>query len=381
MPIERVANFDLPSSMKAVVLKKPTVETPKGLSRYDPISVESVPLPEVAPGHVVVRLYAAALNHRDVFMRQGLYPGIQFNSVCGADGAGLVVAVNPKSPKHSALLGTAVIIPPSVGWDSDPRTPEDITEFRLLGQLPLPGTFAQYIVFNADLVLPIRPSPNASVPLRWSDYAAIPLAGLTAWRAVVTVGRVDKGMKILIPGIGGGVALFAMQFAIAKGAEVVVTSSSPEKIQRAIKLGAKGGVLYTKPTWVKEAQALVPEGYDAVIDGASGSNWTLYQKLLKSGGVLSVYGATAGSTSEVIAPFLWFKHLEIRGVCMGSHREFLEMANFVMDHGIRPVIDTVYNNGFDTIEDAYVKMRDGKQFGKLVVAFGTDEPVGAGSKL
>ncbi|KAJ3114435.1 hypothetical protein HDU96_002105 [Phlyctochytrium bullatum] len=350
-----------PNTMQALVLvESPTPTTP----RYDPVEVRTVACPmqtgdgEAFEGseRVVVRVRAAALNHRDVYIREGNYPGVQYGSVLGADGAGEIVDAG----KTGLSTGSRVVLFPSKGWVEDPAKPENIFEFAMLGHLPLPGTFAEYISVPAEYAIPI---PDH---LSFVEAAAFPVAGVTAWRAVFTLGNLQPGQKVLIPGIGGGVALFALQFAVAAGAEVYVTSSSEEKLRKAVALGAKGGVNYRNAKWAEELEAETGGFFDLVVDGAAGPNVKSYMKLLGPGGTLAVYGAVSGSNGSVNFPYLWFKHQTIKGVCMGSLQEFKEMMAFVSKHKIKPVIAGVYG-GLSNAEKAFELMREGRQFGKLVV--------------
>jgi len=216
--------------MKAVLLKKDTHAD----TGFYQVRVEDVSSPQATPGTVLVQLHAAALNHRDVWMTEGLYPGLQFDSILGSDGAGTVVGLGSEAEK--VWLGKRVIINSSYNWGADEARPGK--GFGILGAKPLPGTLAQFIV------VPVEQLAEIPAHLDFHQAAAIPLAGLTAYRAVFTKGEVKKGSRVLVTGIGGGVALFALQFAVAVGAKVYVTSSSEEKIKKALALGAVGGANY-----------------------------------------------------------------------------------------------------------------------------------------
>ncbi|KAI8849356.1 NAD-binding protein [Chytridium lagenaria] len=335
-----------PTSMQALVLAESAPKESK--DRYDPLVLKTVPIPSDVPeGHVLVKLMAAALNHRDVYIREGNYPAIQYGSILGSDGAGIVVASNPKDPN---IIGKRVVLNPTVGWEEDPETPENIFEFGIMGHLPLPGTFAEYICVpkSAAIQLPEH--------LSFVDGSSFPVAGVTAWRAVFTLGKLKPGHKVLIPGIGGGVALFALQFAIAAGATVYVTSSSDDKIKKAVGLGAEGGVNYRNDSWVSELESESGGFFDLVVDGAAGPNVKSYVRLLKPGGTIAIYGAVSGSTGTINFPYLWFKHLTIKGACMGSLKEFKDMMKFVDQHKIKPVIAGTYRTLGDA-EKAFEIMR------------------------
>ena len=170
--------------------------------------------PTPSAGEALVRIAAAALNHRDVYISHGQYPGIETPIILGSDGCGTVEAV---SGDGADWVGKEVIINPSLNWGDDPRVQGD--DFSILG-LPRSGTFAGYVTVPIEN-LAVKPPHLAA-----EAAAALPLAGVTAWRALMTRGAMRSGDRVLISGVGGGVALFALQFAVAGGAEVYVTSGS-----------------------------------------------------------------------------------------------------------------------------------------------------------
>lgn len=231
-----MADSDLPSSHRAIVMDK--AEGKPG-QVWHPITLKSVPLSPPGPGEVVIKVAATSMQHRDIFLRQSLYPGVTFPSILGSDCVGTVVAAaDPKS----ALLGKEVLPYPAVNWISSEKAPDvPGKEFGILGgtkQTNGKGTFAEYVVVPESHCVE-KPSHLSSV-----DAASLPLGALTAWRAVKTKGRVEKGQNVLITGIGGGVALIALQLAVGLGAKVWVTSGTQEKIDKAKDFGAEGGVSY-----------------------------------------------------------------------------------------------------------------------------------------
>ncbi|KAJ3219856.1 hypothetical protein HDU67_009044 [Dinochytrium kinnereticum] len=233
--------------------------------------------------------------------------------------------------------------------------------------IPLPD----HLTFVEGASFPVAVSHSFKHPLPPSNARPRPRCpnkkkGVTAWRAVFTLGNLKQGQKVLIPGIGGGVALFALQFAVAVGAEVYVTSSSDEKIRRAVEVGAVGGVNYRSENWVQDLESESGGFFDLIVDGAAGPNVKSYVRLLGPGGILAVYGAVSGSNGTINFPYLWFKHLTIKGVCMGSLQEFKDMMKFVEKHKIKPIIAGTVN-GLREAEKAFEIMRQGKQFGKLVI--------------
>ena len=234
-----------------------------------PLEYKTFDLPEVTEDKVVVNLKAAALNRRDLWITKGLYPGIVAPTILGSDGAGLLDD------------GRAVLINPNVDWGSNPAIPSQ--SFNILG-LQNPGTFAEQVVVGADRVHDI-PSH-----LDFEKAAALPLAGLTAYRAVFTQGGLKEGDSILITGVGGGVALLAMQFAVAAGAKVVVSSSSAQKRARALEMGAVEAVDYREKGWSKQLGKSFGQ-FDVVVDGAGGDNFKYLVRLCKPGGTVVSYGS------------------------------------------------------------------------------------------
>ncbi len=318
--------------------------------------IEERPEPEPRAGEVRVRITAAALNRRDVFIRRGLYPSIQWPVIGGSDGCGVVDAVGDE--RHSDLIGRRVVIDPSLEWGDDPRVQGP--DYSILG-MPHQGTFAE------KLCVPRGNVHDAPGHLTDHQAAALPLAGLTAWRAVTTRARLKPGEKVLVTGIGGGVALAALQIARAMGADVWVTSSKPAKLEAAERLGARGGFLYTDDSWRKQA-AKAAGGFDVIIDGAGGAGFGDLIRLLAPAGRLAFYGGTAGKWPAILPQHLFFKQVEILASTMGSHAEFAALCPFVETHGVVPVVDRV----FDLADGAaaFDRLEAGAQFGKVVLAIG-----------
>ena len=292
--------------------------------------------------NVVVNLKAAALNHRDVWIQKGQYAGIKFPTVLGSDGAGV-------------CNGRDVIINPGINWAKNSNVqPEN---FKILG-LPDDGTFAEMVSVPSELLV------EKPTFLSWHEAAALPLAGLTAYRALFTKCQVKKGEKVLISGIGGGVALFAMQFALAIGAEVYVTSGDDAKIEKAISLGAKGGENYNDNAFAKKLQVQTG-GFDVVIDSAAGEGFAQFARLANPGGRIAFFGGTRGNIQNLNPQLIFWKQLSIFGTTMGSAEEFEAMVNLVEKHKIKPIIDSVFElkNGNAALE----KMENGTQFGKIVL--------------
>jgi zinc-binding alcohol dehydrogenase/oxidoreductase len=312
--------------------------------------VLEVPMPVEAPGEVIVRVEAAALNHRDVWIQKGQYAGLKYPIVPGSDGAGIVVAASGAED----WVGKEVIINPALEW-GDSANYQDPALFRILG-LPDDGTFAEYVK------VPVSNLVEKPAHLSFEEAAALPLAGLTAYRGLMTRAGLRAGEKVLITGVGGGVALFALQFAVAAGAEVLVTSGSVEKLDKAMAMGAMGGANYRDTDWVERLKSLAG-AFDVIMDGAAGDGMNELLDLAAPGGRVVLYGATRGNPSQVTARRIFWKQLNVLGSTMGSPEDFEGMLSFVARHRVRPVVDRVF--ALEDGEAAFRWMEEGKQFGKI----------------
>src|SRR5918999_393994 len=299
----------------------------------DELVYEEVPDPERGPGETVVGLGAAALNRRDLFATQGQYPGVTpeiLPRIPGSDGSGEVVARGEGADGPDE--GTEVVINPALYWGDDPRKPGK--EYRILG-LPDDGTFAQFVKVPADSVFP-KPSH-----LSHEEAAAIPLAALTAYRALVTRGEVKEGETVVVPGIGSGVATFVVQMAAALGARVFVTSGSDEKIEKAKEIGAEGGVNYNNEDWSRELKSMAG-GVNLSVDHVGGEAFDALVSLAAPGGRIVTFGATVGPKVTVVMPRIFLKHLTVLGTAMGTPEEFGAMLDLYAEHGLRPVVNETF---------------------------------------
>lgn len=325
------------------------------LTGVNQLEVRDVPAPAPGPGEVVVKIVAAALNHRDVWIKLGQYAGLKFPSIPGSDGVGVVVEAGP-GVGGGEWLGRRVIINPSFGWGLDEAAQGD--EFSILG-LPRDGTLAEKIA------VPVAQLSLAPAHLSDEEAAALPLAGLTAWRALMTRAQVKGGERVLVGGIGGGTALFALQFAVAAGAEVWVTSSSAEKIMRAKALGAKGGFDYTSPGWAEAARAEAGGLFDVIIDSAGGAGFESLVDLAAPGGRIAFFGATRGNPNVLPMRKVFWRQLSLLGTTMGSPADWAAMLSGVERHRIAPVVSEVFP--FARAGEAFELMERGGQFGKIVL--------------
>lgn len=324
------------------------------LPAVNQLQVAEVPNPQPAAGEVVVALRAAALNHRDVWIKAGQYAGLKWPCIPGSDGAGIVETCG-NGADAAAWRGREVIINPSLDWG--PAEAAQGAGFSILG-LPRDGTLAERVTAPAGQ-LSAKPAGWS-----WEEAAALPLAGLTAFRAVCSRAQVRPGERVLISGIGGGVALFALQFAVAAGASVWVTSSSAAKVARAAALGAKGGFDYGDPKWTA-AVADGPGQFDVIIDSAGGPGFAHLLDVAAPGARVVVFGATRGDPPVLPMRKIFWRQLAVLGTTMGSPADWSAMLSFVGRHDIRPVVSDVLP--LDRAADAFARMEHGGQFGKIVL--------------
>jgi len=318
----------------------------------DALHFGSVPGPKPAAGEVCVSLRAAALNHRDLWILRGKYAGLKWPVIPGSDGAGVVTAVG--EGVNAGWLGREVIINPAFAWGANETAQS--ADFAILG-LPRDGTLAEAVCVPVEQ-LSARPQH-----LDWGEAAALPLAGLTAWRALVSRAQIRPGERVLISGIGGGVALFALQFAVALGAEVWVSSSSPAKLARAAELGARGGFLYTRNDWAREAVDQTGGGFDVIVDGAGGAGFNALIEAAAPGGRIAFYGATCGDVPELALRKVFFRQLSLLGSTMGSPADWAAMLDCVNRHKIRPIVTARYP--LAQTAEALALMECGDQMGKI----------------
>jgi zinc-binding alcohol dehydrogenase/oxidoreductase len=303
---------------------------------------EDAPDPVAGPGEVVVELRAAAVNRRDLLVRNPPGPAYVFDLplIPGSDGAGV-----------RRDTGEEVVIYPGLGWG--PAEDAAGPDWRILGG-PDDGTYAELVKLPAENVF--------SKPKRmsWEEAAAFPLAALTAHRALFEIGGLTAGESVLILGAGSGVSTVAVSLAAQAGCRVFVTSSSQEKIDRAKELGAEGGVLYTEEGWAEAAGPV-----DVVLDSV-GTTWRESQKALRRGGRLVVMGGTGGPEVTLDVRALYLNWQSIRGTTMGSHRDFAALMRMVEAGSWCPVIDSV--RPLAEAEAAHDRIKAGEHFGKLVLS-------------
>jgi NADPH:quinone reductase-like Zn-dependent oxidoreductase len=324
------------------------------------LTVAERPLPEPGPDEVRVRMTAATLNYRDLLVVEGRYdPRLKLPLIPVSDGVGRIDAVGEKVTRFK--LGDRVAGIFFQGWlEGEPTTERLATG---LGA-HLDGVLSEYRLF-----------PEAGV-LRVPDYltdaeaAAFPCAGVTAWSAIVTLGRVAPGEVVLIQGTGG-VALFALQFAKLAGATVILTSSSDAKLERTKSLGADHLINYrSESDWSRAAKALTGGvGVDQIIEIGGAATLPQSLRAVRVGGTVSMIGVVGGpAASDVPLPLIVMRKLKLQGVTLGSGADFAAMLRACEAAQLHPVLDP-RRYSFDEARQAIASLGLGEHFGKIVVEF------------
>lgn len=306
------------------------------------------PDPEPGPGEVRVDVVAAALNRRDWWIRTG--GKVALPVVLGSDGAGVVSALG--EGVQDVAVGDEVVIYPGRGWGANEEAADPA--FELLG-VPRQGTYAERVVVDAPQVRPRPPGWS------WAQTAALPVAGLTAWRALVRYALAAPSRRILVPGGGGGVATFVIQIGDALGARMVSTTSNEEKADRLREIGAVAVADYRAADWPEQLGPV-----DAVIDSVGGAAWPGALRLLAPGGALICFGDTDGEVGNVPIAELFFRYLRVQGTTLGSPAEFDALLAHCAQASWRPVIDSVF--GLADVAAAHHRLDAPDRFGKIVLA-------------
>lgn len=305
-------------------------------------------LPEQQPkkGEVKVRLKSAGLNRRDLFvLKDSLNEQKQF--ILGSDGAGIVESIgNSVSAVH---LQDEVIINPSLYWDKTEVVPELP---QILGS-PTDGTFAETVIVPQENIC-LKPSF-----LSWEEAGVLSLSALTAYRALFTKGQLQAKQHLLIPGIGSGVATYALKFAKAIGATVTVTSRNKQKLQKAKEIGADY-LLGTNEDWQRVFQY---RKADLILDSIGSATFPKYFEILKPNGTIVNFGQSSGSEVELSLKEFFYSQFNLLGTSMGSKEEFEQMIQLVTDYKIKPIIDRTYQ--LSEYKLALKRMAAGLQFGNI----------------
>jgi len=318
------------------------------------------PDPEPGSGEVRIALRAAALNHLDIFARDGI-PGVPLPQIPGGDGAGVVDRVG--EGVSGLTPGDRVLIQPGLydGTCEFCRAGEQslCVQYKILGE-HVPGTLAELAVVPARNVFPI---PSG---LSFARAAAFPLAYQTAWRMVVGRAGVRPGETVLVHGAGGGVAGAAIEIALLLGARVLATTSGEEKMARLRDSGVELAIDYRKEDVLAAVRAhTAKRGVDAIVDTVGEATWMTSLKAAARGGRIVTCGATSGpNPKEEIRQIFW-KHLSILGSTMANDREFRALYSTVASGRLKPHVDRVFP--LSQAREAFAYMEEGRQNGKIVL--------------
>lgn len=297
-------------------------------------------------GEVKVRLKSAGLNHRDLFLMAERTKQ-DAPLIIGSDGAGIIEAVG-EDVAHLAI-GTEVIINPCIGWEKVHQVP---FVPAILGG-PSDGTFAE------SVIIPAQNAVRKPAYLPWEEAGVLPLSALTAYRALFTRGHLQRGEHVLIPGIGGGVATYAMLMASAAGAKVSVTSRSETKRKAALAQGADHA-FDSHSDWKKSIEKY---SVDLILDSIGPATFQHYFDVIKPNGRIVTFGASSGDQLEIPIRAIFFPQISIIGTSMGSSEEFADMLQFIELHSLRPIVDGVYP--LRETAQAFHRMQRGEQLGNI----------------
>ena len=321
-----------------------------------------VPEPEIRANEVLVAVKACALNHLDIFVRAGL-PGVEIPlpHILGNDIAGVVREVGELVTWAKA--GDEVMVQPGVscGHCEACLSGEDnlCREYDIIGYRRN-GGYAEFVAVPGVNIVP-KPAE-----LSWEEAAALPLVMITAWHMLVTRANVQPGEDVLVHAAGSGVGSIAIQIAKLRGARVLTTASSDDKLAKARELGADETINYTRDDWPKEVRRLTNKrGVDVVVEHTGAATWPGSISSLKNNGRLVTCGATSGFDARTDLRQVFYRHLSLLGSFMGSKSELLEALKFVREGKIRAVVDRVLP--LSEARQAHELIEDRAQFGKIVL--------------
>jgi NADPH:quinone reductase-like Zn-dependent oxidoreductase len=326
------------------------------------IRVEEVSEPQPGPREVAIEVRAGSLNHLDIWVRKGGRAELEFPHILGSDAAGVVAAVGVEA--EGIEVGQEVLVAAGYGCGACEFCRQGerslCDSFGIIG-LSRPGVLAERAVVPAGNVVP-KPAG-----LSFEQAACLGVAYGTAWRMLFTRARLLPGETVLIHGVGGGVALAALQFAVAAGARAIVTSSSDEKLAKARQMGAEGTINYRRTADVAAAARELTggRGADVAFDAVGAATWPVDFGAVHKGGRVVLCGVTTGAEAPTNLQALYWNQLSVLGSTFASESDFLGMLRTVEAAGIEPAIDSVLP--LERLADAHRRMEEGKQFGKIVV--------------
>src|SRR3954465_6071728 len=327
----------------------------------DVLRYEDAPDPELAPGEVLIRVRACALNHLDIWGRRGL-PNIviPMPHITGSDVAGDVVS----SAAAGVPVGQRVMLQPGMSCGRCAAclsgADNECPRYEVLGYINHPGGYAEYVKVPVQNLIAI---PDE---IDYVHAAAFQLTFVTAWHMLMTRARLARGEDVLVLAAGSGVGQAAIQIAVLHGARVFATAGSADKLERARALGASEVIDHHRQDIAEEIKRLTNKrGVDVVIEHVGEATWAKSVKSLARGGRLVTCGATTGANGALNLSALFSKQLSIMGSYMGTKGELMRAARFFFAGQLKPVIDRTF--GLAEAADAHRRMEESGQFGKIVL--------------
>lgn len=327
------------------------------------LEIREIPTPEPGPGHVLVRVRAVALNHLDIWVREGLdHLRLEYPHILGSDIAGVIEGWGPGV--DGLDKGSKVLLQPAISCEQcaacmsgrDNLCPR----YAILGE-NTPGGYAQFIVVPRSSLLPY---PE---PLPFEEAACIPLTFQTAWQMAVRRARVRAGQHVLVHGAGSGVTVAAVQVCKVLGATVIVTSTSGAKLERIRELGADHTILSTEQKVSAEVKRLTGgRGADVILDHVGSPLWKENLGSVAWGGTIATCGATGGHDVSVDLRLVFFKQISLVGSTMGRKGDLFDVLPLVATGRLRPVLDEVFP--LEEAARAHERLEAGEQFGKIVLS-------------
>lgn len=326
------------------------------------IQIADVPKPQIQAGQVLIEVHASAFNHLELWSLRGpADESYHFPMWTGSDVSGVIAEVAPDVKNWKA--GDAVVVNPSLSCEiCEHCLRGDVTlcdEYDILGSNGNGGN-AEYIAANANKLMKLPPGFD------FVTAAAAPLAYQTAWRAIVTRAKVQKGETVLVLGASGGVAVATIQICKMLGARVIAVTSSAEKMEKTKLAGAEVAINRNEGKPFEEALNFTDgRGMDVVVENVGALTWGDSQKVLRKGGRIVTYGRTTGREATTNLSLLFWNEQTHIGTTMGSLQNFKEMMEHVLSGKLTPIIDSVFP--LEQAREAYARYERGEQFGKIVL--------------
>ena len=331
----------------------------------DVLRIDEVDTPHIQPDEIMISISAVALNHLDIWVRNGL-PGVPLPIILGSDGAGIIDSIGKEVPGNLGFkVGDEVVVAPVRSCGNceycNQGMENHCAQFAIPGE-NCNGLMAEYVSVPARYVF------KKPVGLSMYEAAAYPLTSITAYHMLVDKVNVKEGEWVLVYGASSGVGSMAIQIAKALGAHVITTVGSQEKNKLAEGLGADHIINYKKESIGKTVRSITGgKGVDIVFEHPGASTWTESIRSLRRGGKLVTCGATTGPIVKIDLRALFIKHQQIIGSTMGTLQDMKDVNTLIEFGKIKPVIDKVFE--YKEIESAHKRLEKGDQFGKVLVSF------------